>query len=91
MAYLRFKALEKLPQKHPLEIIPPSDKISDYFSTNAFGLEKMQETLSPDVFERVKHYIDKDKKIDNETADAVAAAAKTWRRTRSLRPLVTMP
>ncbi len=78
MAYLRFKALENLSYKKPLEVIPPSEKISDYFGTNAFGLEKMQQTLSPDVFERVKYYIDKDKKIDNETADAVAAAAKTW-------------
>ncbi len=78
MAYLRFNALERLSYKKPLEVTPPSDKISDYFSINAFGLEKMQETLSPDVFERVKYYIDKDKKIDIETADAVAAAAKTW-------------
>lgn len=78
MAYLRVKALEKLPTKQPVEVTLPSGKISDYFGINAFGLEKMQETLSPDVFERVKYYIDKDKNIDTETADAVAAAAKTW-------------
>jgi glutamine synthetase len=38
----------------------------------------MKETLSPDVYERVKYCIDKGKKIDPETADAVGAAVKTW-------------
>ena len=38
----------------------------------------MKETLSPDVYKKVNYYIDRGKKIDPETADAVAAAVKTW-------------
>ncbi|MBS0000514.1 MAG: glutamine synthetase III, partial [Cyclobacteriaceae bacterium] len=78
MAVLRFKSLELAAKRSLPEVKTPSNKISDYFGENAFGIERMQETLSPDVFEKVKYYIDKGKKIDSETADAVAAAVKTW-------------
>jgi glutamine synthetase len=78
MAELRFRSLELAANRSLPEVIPPSNKISDYFGVNAFGIERMQETLSPDVYEKVKYYIDKGKKIDSETADAVAAAVKTW-------------
>ena len=78
MAYLRFRAIEALSNNEPVVINPPSSKISDYFGMNAFGLDKMKETLSPDVYKKVRFYIRKGKKIDPETADAVAAAVKTW-------------
>ncbi len=78
MAVLRFKSLEMAANRELPEVKPPSNKISDYFGENAFGIERMQETLSPDVFEKVIFYIEKGKKIDTETADAVAAAVKTW-------------
>lgn len=78
MAELRFRSLQLAANRNLPEVKPPSNLISDYFGENVFGLEKMQETLSPDVYEKVKYYIDKGKKIDTETADAVAAAVKTW-------------
>jgi glutamine synthetase len=78
MAYLRFTALDKLTSRKPLDVTAPSDKISDYFGINTFDMPKMQQILSPDVYKKVKFYIDKGKKIDAETADAVAAAVKTW-------------
>ena len=78
MAELRFRSLDLAARRSLPEVKAPSNKISDYFGENAFGMERMQETLSPDVFEKVKYYIDKGKKIDPETADAVAAAVKTW-------------
>ena len=78
MAHLRFKALEISGERTMPEVTAPSNQISDYYGENAFGIEKMQQTLSPDVFDRVKYCIDKGKKIDMETADAVAAAVKTW-------------
>ena len=78
MAQLRFQALEQIP-KHPLiEVNAPSVKASDYFGEKAFGQEKMRENLSPEVFKKVDYAIRKGKKIDAETADAVAAAVKTW-------------
>ncbi len=78
MAQIRFKSLEQAGNRTFPEVTAPSKKISDYFGVNAFGLERMKETLSPDVYKKVNHYIDKGKKIDSETADAVAAAVKTW-------------
>ncbi len=78
MATLRFRSLEIAASRKMPEIISPSEKISDYYGENAFGLERMKEMLSPDVFDKVTYYIDKGKKIDPDTADAVAAAVKTW-------------
>lgn len=78
MAYLRFKAVEEAAKRQPLVPEAPSNKVSDYYKTASFDLEKMKQTLSPDVFKKVKHSIENGKKIDADTADAVAAAVKTW-------------
>ncbi len=78
MAYLRFKAIEEAGKRQPLDIKAPSNKISDYYKESCFDLKKMEATLSPDVFKKVRHYISNSKKIDTDTADAVAAAVKTW-------------
>ena len=78
MAYLRFKAVEECSKRQPLVPEAPSNKVSDYYKSASFGLDKMKESLSPDVFKKVKYSIENGKKIDEETADAVAAAVKTW-------------
>lgn len=78
MAELRFKALELVEGRVTERVYPPSDKISDYFAENAFTMDKMKATLSPDVFNRVSKAIEKGTKIDEDTADAVASAAKLW-------------
>jgi len=84
MAQIRFKSLEQAGNRALPEVVAPSNKISDYFGVNVFGLERMKETLSPDVYKKVNYYIDKGKKIDSETADAVAAAVKTWAMVKSI-------
>ena len=78
MATLRQKALEQLNHRKPLAVSAPSDKISDYFGVNTFGMEQMRSTLSPELFKRVEHTIQNEKKIDAETADAIAAAVRVW-------------
>ena len=78
MAYLRFKAIEEAGKRQPLDVTAPSNKISDYYKDSCFDLKKMEATLSPDAFKKVKHYINNSKKIDPDTANAVAAAVKTW-------------
>lgn len=78
MAHLRFKALEMVENRPQVRVEAPSNKISDYYGENTFGLEKMMATLSPEVYKRIKRAIDKGLKIDPEAANAVAAAAKTW-------------
>jgi glutamine synthetase len=84
MAQIRFKSLEQAGNRTFPEVTAPSNKISDYFGVNAFGLERMKETLSPNVYNKVNYFIDKGKKIDSETADAVAAAVKTWAMTKGI-------
>ncbi len=78
MANLRFKAVQEAGSRQPLFPEFPSNKVSDYFNTTSFGLPQMQATLAPDVFKEVKYCIDKGKKISAETANAVAAAVKSW-------------
>lgn len=77
MAHLRFKALD-LANNRPKVQVESNGKISEYFASDVFGLPQMQAILSPDVFKKVKKIIYDGSKIDNETADAVASAAKSW-------------
>ena len=78
MANLRFKALEAAYSREKVRPNPPSSKISDYFCQDVFGLDKMEAYLAPDVFKRVKKAIQSGHKIDEDTANAVASAAKAW-------------
>lgn len=84
MAKLRFRALEALSSRKKVEVKLPSSKISDYFGQNAFGITQMRSALAPDIFEKVVHGIKHGKKVDKETADAVAAAVKTWAMNRGV-------
>ncbi len=78
MANLRFSAVQEAGSRQPLYPEFPSNKVSDYFGSNSYGLPQMQASLAPDVYKEVKHCIDKGKKISPETANAVAAAVKSW-------------
>ena len=78
MTNLRQKALEQVQNRTNISIVNPGDKISEYFGVNSFGLQEMRSTLVPDVYKRVRQAVLKGKKIDEETADAVAAAVKNW-------------
>lgn len=77
MAQLRFKALEKANNRTKIKVESPG-KISDYFGQDVFGLPQMQALLSPDYYKKVKKAIDEGTKVDPDTADAVASAAKSW-------------
>ncbi|MBX2843771.1 MAG: glutamine synthetase III, partial [Flammeovirgaceae bacterium] len=78
MAKLRFSALELVQKRQKVEVNPPSNLISDYFGENAYGLKQMRLSLSPNFYEKVKYAIRKGKKIDIDTAEAIASAVKTW-------------
>jgi len=78
MAHLRFNALDIVQKRERIEVHKPSPKISDFFGDYVFGEKQMQKTLAPDVYKRVRDSIQNRKKIDIETADAIAAAAKNW-------------
>lgn len=78
MAVLRFKALEVAENRQPVEVTPISQKISDYYGKNVFGLEAMRTTMSSEYFKKLSAAIKHGTKVERNVADAVAAAMKTW-------------
>ena len=78
MAQLRFTALNLVQNRKKVEVEPPSNKISDYFGKLTFGTAQMKAVLSPEIYKKVEYAIQNRKKIDVETADAVAAAVRVW-------------
>ncbi|MBS1951221.1 MAG: Glutamine synthetase type III, GlnN [Cytophagales bacterium] len=78
MATLRFEALKKLSERHKIHVELPTPNISHFFGENVFGMNQMRATLAPAVFKKVSRAIKNHEKIDEDTADAVASAAKSW-------------
>ncbi len=78
MAKLRFEALKKLNERPKIHVEPTSPNISKVFGENVFGVQEMRATLATAVFKKVSNAIKNHEKIDEVTADAVAAAAKSW-------------
>ena len=78
MAHLRFEALKKLSERPRVPVDLPAPLVSKLFNESVFGIEQMRATLSPAVFKKVSQAIRNHEKIDEITADAVAAAAKSW-------------
>ena len=78
MAHLRFNALNLVQNRKKIDVIAPSKRISDYFGEMVFGQDQMKTAFSPEVFKKVADAIKNRKKIDIDTADAVAASVKNW-------------
>jgi glutamine synthetase len=82
MAELRFSALKEVFNREPVEVKPPSDRISDYYGINVFDLQKMEQHLSNDAYKKIKNAIREGKSIDRGTADQVATGIKAWAMSR---------
>ncbi len=78
MGTLRFNALEKAVSRHPLEIKSPSAKTSEYYATNVFNKQRMQEYLSQEAFDNVMEAINKGSKIDRRIANQISSGMKAW-------------
>lgn len=78
MANLRIHALNLVQLRKKVDVVAPSKRISEYYGEMTFGIAQMQDRLSPDNFKCVKNAIKNRKKIDLETANAVASALKNW-------------
>src|SRR3989337_2182251 len=78
MAHLRFEALKKLSERSRVHVDLPSPNVSKFFGENVFGAEEMRGTLSPAVYKKVSQAIKNHETINENFADAVAAAAKSW-------------
>lgn len=78
MAKLRFEALQKVQDRKVVRVEAPSEKISEYFGSNVFGMEQLKSRLSTEIFREIKLAVDRSKKISKAAANAVASAVKTW-------------
>jgi glutamine synthetase len=78
MSYLRFEALKKLNDRPRIAVELPGSKVSDFYGAHVFGMEQMRATLAPAVYKKVSAAIKNHEKIDEPTADMIAAAVKTW-------------
>ncbi|HTB07446.1 MAG TPA: glutamine synthetase III [Bacteroidia bacterium] len=78
MSSLRFKALEEAISRTPLNVEPPSNRVSEFFGENVFGIEAMQKYVPEGALNAIKEATEKGSSIDRKTADAVAMAMQTW-------------
>ena len=78
MATLRFKALEELFNRIPLEIELQSKNVSEYFGEYVFDLPKMEHYLSKEVYKVVKRAIIEGKSLTRQEANQVATGLKAW-------------
>jgi glutamine synthetase len=78
MATLRFKALEELFKRMPLEVELPSKSVSDYYGENVFDLPKMEHYLSKEAYKVIKRAINEGKSLTRQEADMVATGLKAW-------------
>ena len=53
MSKMRFFALQELANRRPLEVITPSNKLSDYYGSHVFDRKKMQEYLPKEAYKAV--------------------------------------
>jgi glutamine synthetase len=78
MAFHRFKALESVMTRIPVNVTLPSNKVSEFFGENVFGIDAMREYLSEEAFNSVMSAMQQGTQIDRKMADQVAASMKAW-------------
>ncbi|MBB6459437.1 glutamine synthetase III family protein [Flammeovirga kamogawensis] len=78
MTNLRFNAVEVASARSAKTVETPSNRISDYFGEDCFGLPQMKAHLAPGIYKKVESAVKHGTKIDEATADAVATSVATW-------------
>ena len=78
MAQFRFKALEEVLKRKPIEVTREENLVSDYYGRLVFDRQKMKKHLSKDAFKAVVEAIDNGTAIDRKIADQVAQGMKAW-------------
>ncbi len=77
MPILRFQALRDV-QHRSVDIPKEEGRRSSSYNMNVFGEQAMRQHLPKTAFDNVVDAINKGRKIDRITADAVATGMKTW-------------
>lgn len=78
MSSIRVEAVKELFSRKPVPVEPPGEKVSDFYGMHTFGLDTMKKYLPTEAYENVKKAVDTWGYIDRKSADAVAAAMKSW-------------
>lgn len=84
MSTLRFKALETVQNRVTVTVVPPSSKVSDYYSINVFNDTTMKSILPKEAYVSVQNAIKNGEKISREVADQVASGMKSWAMSRGV-------
>ncbi|MBR4296560.1 MAG: glutamine synthetase III [Bacteroidaceae bacterium] len=75
---LRFKVVEEAFKKHPLEVVAPEKRPSEYFAKYVFNQKKMWKYLPVEVYEKLQEVIAGGTTLDMATADEIAKGMKRW-------------
>jgi len=78
MKNLRTIALKEAQERVSPEIKALSSKISDFYGSNVFDKRKMRDFLSKEVYEKLIASIEQGELINQEDANQIASAMKTW-------------
>ncbi len=78
MAKFRFRALDEVLNREPVEVTREENLVSDYFGMLVFDHAKMKKYLSREAFKAVTDAIDKGTTVDRKMADQVAQGMKAW-------------
>lgn len=78
MAIQRFKALEEVLSRTPVNVELPKATISDFYGENVFNKETMKKWLSGEAYKSVLSAIEQGAKIDRAIADDIASSMKDW-------------
>lgn len=78
MSTMRFKALDQLFNRKPVEVYIPGERISDYYGTNVFDRAKMKKYLTKEAYQNVANAIEHSIAIDRKVAAQVANGMKSW-------------
>jgi len=77
MSSLRFKAMELVQSRKPVEILELNRR-SELFGKNVFNEIAMRQYLTKEAFEGVMSAIELGKKIDRKIANQVSSSMKEW-------------
>jgi len=78
MAQFRFRALEEILRRKPVEVKREDNLVSDYYGMCVFDRTKMKKYLSKEAFKAVVDAIDHGTAVDRKMADQVAQGMKAW-------------
>jgi glutamine synthetase len=78
MAQFRFKALEEVLNRKPVNVKREENLTSDYYAMYVFDRPKMKKYLSGGAYKAVVDAIENGSTIDRKMADQVAQGMKSW-------------